>query len=41
MARMPQIRKGEPMIRSELLEKLANENPELKPDEIEKIVSGK
>ena len=26
------------MIRSELLEKLAEENPELKPDEIEKIV---
>jgi len=25
------------MIRSELLEKLAEENPELKPDEIEKI----
>ncbi len=31
-------RKGAPMIRSELLEKLAEENPELKPDEIEKIV---
>jgi integration host factor subunit beta len=26
------------MIRSELLDKLAEENPELKPDEIEKIV---
>ena len=26
------------MIRSELLDKLAQENPELKPDEIEKIV---
>ncbi|MEM1134087.1 integration host factor subunit beta [Alterisphingorhabdus coralli] len=26
------------MIRSELLQKLADENPELKPDEIEKIV---
>ncbi len=33
-----QIRKGTPMIRSELLEKLAAENPDLKPDEIEKIV---
>ena len=34
----PGNRKGAPMIRSELLEKLAEENPELKPDEIEKIV---
>tara|TARA_R110000796_G_scaffold98628_9_gene206242 strand:- start:6829 stop:7155 length:327 start_codon:yes stop_codon:yes gene_type:complete len=34
----PENRKGAPMIRSELLEKLAEENPELKPDEIEKIV---
>ena len=38
MARLPLTPKGKPMIRSELLEKLANENPELKPDEIEKIV---
>lgn len=38
MAWLPLKRKGKPMIRSELLEKLAHENPELKPDEIEKIV---
>ena len=34
----PGDRKGASMIRSELLEKLAEENPELKPDEIEMIV---
>jgi len=32
------FRKGIRMIRSELFEKLAVENPELKPEEIEKIV---